>query len=138
MLREAFTQADVDEGPNVIFAYTLKGWMLPSVGDPQNHSVTLSDEQMEQLREQLDIPEDEVWAAPAEDTAAGRMCAETGTRLRAEEHPDTSPPELSIPHGLGHPYRGSMSTQQVFGLVLTGVSRSLPDVAERVVTVSPT
>ena len=137
MLREAFTQADVDEGPNVIFAYTLKGWMLPSVGDPQNHSVTLSDEQMEQLREQLDIAEDEVWSAPAEDTAAGRMCAETGARLRAEEHPDTSPPEISIPHELGHPYRGSMSTQQVFGLVLTGVSRSVPDVAERVVTVSP-
>ena len=137
MLREALTQADVDEGPNVIFAYTLKGWMLPSVGDPQNHSVTLSDEQMEQLRQQLDIPEDEVWSRPADDTTAGRLCAETGTRLRAVDHPDTSPPELSIPHELGHPYRGSSSTQQAFGLVLTGVSRSLPDVAERIVTVSP-
>ena len=137
MLREALSQADVDEGPNVIFAYTLKGWMLPSVGDPQNHSVTLSDEQMELLRQQLDIPEDEVWSAPAEDTAAGRLCAETGSRLRAEEHPDASPPEISIPHELGHPYRGSMSTQQVFGLVLTGASRSVPDVAERIVTVSP-
>ena len=137
MLREALTQADVDEGPNVIFAYTLKGWMLPSVGDPQNHSVTLSDEQMEQLRQQLAIPEDEVWSAPAEDTAAGRLCADTGTRLRAVDHPDTSPPELSIPHELGHPYRGSLSTQQAFGLVLTGVSRSVPEVAERIVTVSP-
>ena len=137
MLREALTQADVDEGPNVIFAYTLKGWMLPSVGDPQNHSVTLSDEQMELLRQQLDIPEDEVWSAPAEDTAAGRLCAETGSRLRVEEPPHSSPPEISIPHELGHPYRGSMSTQQVFGLVLTSVSRSVPDVAERIVTVSP-
>ena len=26
-----------------VFAYTLKGWRLPSVGDPQNHSVTLTD-----------------------------------------------------------------------------------------------
>ena len=137
MLREALAQTNVDEGPNVVFAYTLKGWMLPSVGDPQNHSVTLSDEQMEQLRQQLDIPQDEVWSAPAGDTVAGRLCAATGTRLRTDERPDTLLPEIGIPHELGHPYRGSMSTQQVFGLVLTGLSRSVPDVANRVVTVSP-
>ena len=137
MLREALAQTDVDEGPNVIFAYTLKGWRLPSVGDPQNHSVTLSDEQMEQLRQQLGIPEDEVWSGHAEPTAAGRLCAETGTLLRAEPYPDATPMELSIPPEMGHPYRGSMSTQQVFGLVLTGLSRSVPDVAERIVTVSP-
>ena len=137
MLREALTQADVGVGPNVIFAYTLKGSMLPSIGDPQNHSVTLSDEPMEELRQQLDIPEDELWSPPAEDTAAGRLCAETSTRLRAEDHRYKSPPELSIPHELGHPYRGNLSTQQAFGLVLTGVSRSVPDVADRIVTVSP-
>ena len=41
MLREALTQAELHEGPSVVFAYTLKGWMLPTVGDPQNHSVIL-------------------------------------------------------------------------------------------------
>ena len=35
-LREAFQEADTGEGPCVVFAYTLKGWKLPSVGDPQN------------------------------------------------------------------------------------------------------
>ena len=39
-LREAFEQSDSFQGPNVVFAYTLKGYRLPSVGDPQNHSVT--------------------------------------------------------------------------------------------------
>ena len=54
MLREAFGQLDLEAGPNVLFAYTLKGWMLPSVGDPQNHSVNLTREQMEELREVTD------------------------------------------------------------------------------------
>ena len=40
MLREAFAQTDLDSGPNVVFAYTLKGWMLPSIGDPQNQAVS--------------------------------------------------------------------------------------------------
>ena len=38
MLREAFQRADAHDGPNVVFAYTLKGWRLPSAGDPQNVS----------------------------------------------------------------------------------------------------
>ena len=42
-LRERFETLDVESGPNVVFAYTLKGWKLPTVGDPQNHSRTLFD-----------------------------------------------------------------------------------------------
>ena len=38
-LRTALSQVDFDSGPNIVFAYTLKGWRLPSIGDPQNHSV---------------------------------------------------------------------------------------------------
>ena len=43
-LRDAFSQVDFNSGPNIVFAYTLKGWRLPSIGDPQNHSVVLSDQ----------------------------------------------------------------------------------------------
>ena len=70
-LREAFTQADEEQGPHVVFAYTLKGWMLPSVGDPQNHSVLLTSEQMEQLRRELGIPEDELWTRFDPETEPG-------------------------------------------------------------------
>ena len=38
-LDKTFKQASKSKKPTVIFAYTLKGWNLPSVGDPQNHSV---------------------------------------------------------------------------------------------------
>lgn len=137
MLREAFAQAELDDGPDVIFAYTLKGWMLPSVGDPQNHSVTLTSDQMEELRMQLGIPEDETWSGFRPESNAGRLCAETQARLELAEPPKANLPELHFPHGFGHQYRGNMSTQQIFGLVLTDIGRNLPEVAERLVTVSP-
>ena len=135
MLREAFAQADLDQGPNVVFAYTLKGWMLPSVGDPQNHSVTLSHQQMEQFREQLGIQEREDWSGFETETPAGRLCAETQLRLREDSH--AGPTEFGIPADFGRAYSGNMSTQQVYGLVLTDISRNLPEVSKRVVTVSP-
>ena len=135
MLREAFAQADLDEGPNVVFAYTLKGWMLPSVGDPQNHSVTLTPQQMEQFREQLGIAEDEIWSGCDPDTPAGRLCIETRERLREEEPEPTA--DFAVPADFGRTYSGNMSTQQVYGLVLTDISRNLPEVSKRVVTVSP-
>ena len=137
-LRDAFSRADVDSGPNVVFAYTLKGWMLPSVGDPQNHTVTLSHHQMEQLRHELGVEEDEVWAGFEPDSAAGRLCAETRARLNDDARSSPAPVVgTTVPADFGHTYRGSMSTQQIFGLVLTDIGRNLPEVSERIVTVSP-
>ena len=136
-LREAFFQSDTGAGPHVVFAYTLKGWMLPSIGDPQNHSVTLSREQMEELRQQLDAPESDPWSAPDPASPAGRLCGEARRRLHKKEEPGPASRELDLPAGLGHTYRGNRSTQQIFGLVLTDIARSLPEVAERIVTVSP-
>ena len=137
MLREAFEQVDLRQGPNVVFAYTLKGWMLPSIGDPQNHSVNLNQDQMEQLRTSLGMPEDQTFSAFDPESPAGRLCRETGERLRLKPVPRATTTELEIPHGFGHSYRGTLSTQQIFGLVLTDVSRSVPALASRVVTVSP-
>lgn len=137
MLREALSQAALEQGPHVVFAYTLKGWMLPSVGDPQNHSVTLSQGQMEQLRTELAVEEDGIWSSFPPDSPAGRLCSETGAKLKLKIRPNPSTEDLSIPSGFDHAYRGSMSTQQIFGLVLTDASRNLPEVAERIVTVSP-
>ena len=137
MLREAFSQADLATEPCVVFAYTLKGWMLPSIGDPQNHSVIMSADQMEQMKEQLAIPDDQVWSGFDEESAAGQLTAQTRDRLQERDYPAPSSTELFIPAGFDHPYRGTMSTQQIFGLVLTDISRNLPEVGDRIVSVSP-
>ena len=137
MLRDAFTQADELQGPTVVFAYTFKGWMLPSIGDPHNHSSLMSAKQMEQLRARIDLPESDVWSALPADTPAGRLCAEVAERLAiAKKHPAAAqtPP---LPTDLDHDYYGNMSTLQMYGLVLTDLARNMPQIAERVVTVSP-
>ena len=137
MLREALQQVDLSAGPNVLFAYTLKGWMLPTIGDPQNHSTNLNSEQVESLRAQLGIEEDQIAARLDPDTPAGRLCEETGRRLELKPHAVVAPPDLEVPTGFGRTYNGVMSTQQVFGLVMTELSRGDPALANRLVTVSP-
>ncbi len=137
MLREAFEQVDLAHGPNVMFAFTLKGWMLPTIGDPQNHSANLNPEQMEEVRSALGIDESEVWSRLGSDTHAGLLCLDTGHRLQLQNDEDSAPPEIEIPEGFNRTYRGSSSTQQIFGQVLTEVSRRYPKLHERLVTVSP-
>ena len=137
MLREALSEVDLDAGPNVVFAYTLKGWALPMIGDPQNHSALLNDRQMEDLRVQLGVPEGDEWARLEPNGEAGRLCQEVRGRLGIGSKQPPPVPRLDIPSDFGRSYRGSMSTQQVFGLVLTDIDRNIPEVSERVVTVSP-
>ncbi|MCH8868531.1 MAG: pyruvate dehydrogenase [Chloroflexi bacterium] len=136
-LREAFASADANSGPDVIFAYTLKGWMLPSIGDPQNHSVTLNHDQMEQLRSDVGVDEDDVWARLDTTTPAGRLCAEKGSQLGSRRRASPPPPDITIPADLQQRYSGALSTQQVYGLVLTDINRRLPEVSDRMVSVSP-
>ena len=137
VLREAFEEVDLEAQPSVIFPYTLKGWRLPSIGDPHNHSVTLNRDQMEELRATLGVGDDEVYSRLDSDTEAGRLCLETGNRLQLHESAPSPPRDIDIPAGFDRTYRGMMSTQQIFGLVLTEISRTVPELAGRIVTVSP-
>ena len=73
MLSESFRHADSISGPAVVFAYTLKGFKLPSVGDPQNHSVTLSEKQMEELRITLGIANGANWPKLDRGTPEGEL-----------------------------------------------------------------
>ncbi len=137
VLRQAFSEADSVERPSVVFAYTLKGWRLPIVGDPQNHTVMLSQDQMDTLRTELGVSRKDIWAGFDPQSSVGRFCAETGKRLRSTLNPVAVPADLTIPTTLGYVYRGTVSTQQVFGLLLTDIAREIPALAKRIVTVSP-
>ena len=136
-LRRAFAEADKADRPTVVFAYTLRGWRLPMVGDPQNHSVLLSQKELDDLRKELRVDPGRIWARFGPQTAEGRHCAATSKRLHPPPISQASIEDLVLPPTLGLPYRGVMSTQQAFGLILTDMSRELPDAAKRVVSVSP-
>ena len=71
---KAFKQASKSKKPTVIFAYTLKGWNLPSVGDPQNHSVILNDSQINELSSNLNIDNKNIWAKFNEGSPEDNKC----------------------------------------------------------------
>lgn len=133
-LREAFAQID-DTRPTVIIAYTIKGYGLPTEGHPQNHSSLLSDEQYADLANRLGKDTTRPWDKFDDDSPAGRLCSATSERLR-RDRPTQSPPP-AVPTDLGRTPPGVSTTQAALGRALLDLSRDAPDVAKRVVTVSP-
>jgi len=133
-LREAYAAID-DTRPTVILAYTIKGYGLPIEGHPQNHSTLLSLEQYADLAVQFGEESAEPWARFASDSEASRVCEEVAIRLTREPTQNVAPPAL--PTDLGRTPHGIANTQAAVGRTLVDLTRTAPDAARRVVTVSP-
>src|SRR5687768_12858907 len=81
-LVDAYRQADAERSrPTVVFAYTIKGWSLPTEGHPANHSALLNAEQFADLAAQLGTDPDDPWAGFGEGSAEAELCAATARRL---------------------------------------------------------
>ena len=133
-LIEAYRAVDSDR-PTVIFAYTIKGWSLPIEGHPENHSALLTRDQMLELADALDADADSPWAAFDPDSPEAELCAAAAAALAREEpEPVALPP---VPAVLSRKHRGRESTQQAFGRFFVDLVHEAPEVAQRVVTVSP-
>ena len=135
LLRFAEAEAHTSS-PTVLFAYTVKGWGLPFAGDPMNHSAQLTSAQMDELRAQFDVADDD-WARFEHDTAEAELCARASSRL--EEQPFASSMLVSasaIPTSIGTRDTAKISSQEAFGRVLSDLA-ALPNVGDRIVTVSP-
>jgi pyruvate dehydrogenase E1 component len=133
-LIEAYRAVEHDR-PSVIFAYTIKGWSLPIEGHPENHSALLTREQFAELGEQLGADPDDPWAAFPPDSREGELCTAAAAALARDDPEPRDPP--SVPPALGREHRGRESTQQAFGRFFVDLVHDAPEVAERVVTVSP-
>ncbi len=132
----AFRAADaVRDRPSVVFAYTIKGWRLPTEGHPANHSALLSAEQFAELADALGTDPDDPWAAFEDGTPEAELCTAAASRLQRGRPQPVSPPP--VPETLGREHRGRESTQQAFGRFWVDLEREAPAVAQRVVTVSP-
>jgi len=135
-LLDAYAQADaVRDRPSVVFAYTIKGWSLPTEGHPANHSALVTHEQYRALAAQLGADADAPWAGFAPGSPEAELCASAGRRLAREPLRAVAPPP--VPPDVGRRHAGLESTQQAFGRFLADLAREAPEVAERVVTVSP-
>jgi pyruvate dehydrogenase E1 component len=133
-LIEAYRAVEHDR-PTVIFAYTIKGWSLPIEGHPENHSALLTKEQFAELGAQLGADPDDPWAAFPPDSPEAEVCAAAAAALARDEPAPREPPR--VPPALGREHRGRESTQQAFGRFFVDLVHDAPEVAERVVTVSP-
>ena len=133
-LIEAYRAVDSDR-PTVVFAYTIKGWSLPVEGHPENHSALLTREQMLELAGALGADAEDPWAAFDPASPEGELCAAAAATLAREEPAPREPP--AVPATLGRKHRGAESTQQAFGRFFVDLVHEAPEVAERVVTLSP-
>jgi pyruvate dehydrogenase E1 component len=133
-LIEAYREVQHDR-PTVIFAYTIKGWSLPIEGHPENHSALLTDDQFSELANHLGTDPEDPWRAFDPGSPEGRLAAAAATALARDEPEPGTPPKL--PAALGREHRGKESTQQAFGRFFVDLVHDAPEVAERVVTVSP-
>jgi len=136
MLLDAYRECDlVTDKPSVVFAYTVKGWGLPIAGDPLNHAALLSETQIDDLRKRNGLTLETEWDQFVSDTEEDRVCRAVGGDINNKELPDR--PVLKIPNEVSIAVgKKPMSTQEVFGRLLTGLG-AIPEVAERMVTTSP-
>jgi pyruvate dehydrogenase E1 component len=134
-LIEAFRACDRDQRPSVVFAYTIKARGLATEGHPANHSALLSVSEWEELATSLGADAADPWALFPPASAAAALCEATAGRLRREPIRSQEPP--AVPVEIGRSHRGAASTQQAFGRFFTDLGHKAPQVAERVVTVSP-
>jgi len=121
-LVETFQECDAETTrPSVVFAYTVKGWGLPMAGDPRNHSAQMSTEQIDVLRKELGRTPENEWDGFDLGSDAGKFLA---LRSAALKRPDpVAQINAVIPITTNVKSTGIISTQEVFGRVLSEISR---------------
>jgi len=129
------TASETLDRPTVLFTYTLKAWGLPTVGHPSNHSALLTDVQWRELAPSLDADPEDPWATFAPDSAEGLTCKSTADRLERASLDSSLRPAVPTTVSGKHPQIAS--TQQSFGRLLNDLARTEPELATRIVTVSP-
>jgi pyruvate dehydrogenase E1 component len=121
-LVETFQECDAETArPSVVFAYTVKGWGLPMAGDPRNHSAQMSTEQINVLRKELGRTPENEWDGFDLTSDAGKFLALRSAELK---RPDpVAQINAVIPITTNVKSTGTISTQEVFGRVLSEISR---------------
>src|SRR5215472_2069907 len=121
----------VSDRPAVIFASTIKGWGLPLAGDPLNHTMLLTQGQIDELRATLGIAEGREWDGFAQGSEEAELARQLPPLFTP---PAPSAASVEIPDELDESYPPECSSQEAFGRVLGSLSRR--PAADRIVTVS--
>ena len=121
-LVETFLLCDgVADRPSVVFAYTVKGWGLPLAGDPRNHSAQISTTQIHELRSRVGLTLENEWDGFEPNSDVGQFLVKRSAALKRPIH--TGEISAVIPISTNVKSSGMVSTQEVFGRVLSEISR---------------
>lgn len=118
----------------MIFAYTVKGWGLPLAGNPRNHSASLNSTQIDEFRKELELDLDTEWDRFNSKSISGQICELRKSELQLDN--EVSNIECPIPEKTDLQFKASNSTQEVFGRILTTLSRD-PELVKYIVTTAP-
>ena len=128
--------ADGHDRPTVVFAYTIKALVAADEGHPANHSALLTATSWRSWPATLGADADDPWAAFDPSSPEARAVRRGGGRARrATSRAGRSPGRAA--RSSGARTGASASTQQAFGRFFFDLVREAPEVAERMVTVSP-
>ncbi|WP_347352807.1 pyruvate dehydrogenase [Intrasporangium sp.] len=134
LLLETHQQVDPTR-PTVLFAYTVKGRGLATEGHPNNHSALLTEKQLGELAELSGVSLETPWQRFAPGTEEDKLCTSVREQLQRKE---TQRHTISgVPTSLPWHYRSVGSTQAALGRFLSDIARAAPEVARRIVTLSP-
>jgi pyruvate dehydrogenase E1 component len=123
------------DSPTVVFAYTVKGYGLPTAGHPLNHSMMLTAEQVDALRGELGLSREGEWGRFDPGSPEGDLCAAAAARMGERRRTARPRVGVTVRPAASAALRVS-STQEAFGRVLSDLSRE-PEVAQRLVTAAP-
>jgi pyruvate dehydrogenase E1 component len=134
-LVEAFRKCDAETNrPSVVFAYTIKGWGLPTAGNPRNHSALLTAEQIDEMRASLNLNSETEWNRLDPTSEAGQWAALRSEHLRLS--PTVDRDVVKVPDSTDLASAKPISTQEAFGRIVVGLSRD-PEVRPLLVTTAP-
>ena len=134
-LLDAYAECDAQtDRPSVVFAYTIKGWGLPTAGNPRNHSALLDATGIAELRVAAEVPADDDWALFPGTSPEGQLCAERGREMR--RHRNATAITAPVPATTGAKSTGIVSTQEAFGRIVSELSRA-DDLRPYLVTTAP-
>src|SRR5207249_7711405 len=98
----ALDEAETERArPSVILAHTIKGWGLPLAGDPLNHTMLLTQSQIDELRASLGIREGREWDGFAPDSEEAKLVQRLPPLFTA---PAPSATRIEIPAELDESY----------------------------------
>jgi pyruvate dehydrogenase E1 component len=128
-----------DDQPTAIVAYTIKGYGLPMAGHKDNHAGLMSPQQVEQLRESMQIPAGREWEPftglnipeeRIESFIADVPFGKVGRR-------NYKAARVTVPNDLRLAVSEKLSTQGAFGRLLNEFARQHDPSVDRIVTMSP-